>query len=252
MKFGKAYDIRGGGQFSARLTAPLCIAGSIALQWLENRGIYVGAHIASIAGIEDASFDPVNVSARDFLRVQENGFPVLDPEAGKAMLAAVEEARQALDSVGGIVECAAVGLPAGVGDALFGGMESALSAALFGIPAVKGVSFGSGFESAGLRGSQNNDPFVTDAAGAPHPLTNNAGGNLGGITTGAPVVFRMAIKPTPSIGRAQQSVDVVNGGPATLGVRGRHDPCIAPRAVPVAEAALALALLDSWLAFPMA
>ena len=243
VRFGRDFDIRGGGQFSGRLTAPLCIAGSIALQWLEKRGAYVGAHIASIAGIEDASFDPVNVSARDFLRVQENGFPVLDPEAGKAMLAAVEEARQALDSVGGIVECAAVGLPAGVGDALFGGMESALSAALFGIPAVKGVSFGSGFESAGLRGSQNNDPYVV-REGRIATVTNHAGGIAGGMTTGMPLICRAAFKPTPSIGLPQRSVNLDTMEETSLVITGRHDPCVVPRAGPVVEAVTALVLMD--------
>ena len=243
VKFGKAYDIRGGGQFSARLTAPLCIAGSIALQWLENRGIYVGAHIASIAGIEDTPLDPMNVSNRDFLRVRENGFPVLEPGAGKAMLAAIEEASKAEDSVGGIVECAAVGLPAGLGDALFGGLESALSAALFGIPAVKGVSFGNGFEAANLRGSQNNDPYVI-CEGRVVTASNHAGGIVGGMTTGMPVLCRVAFKPTPSIGLPQKSVNLDTMEETSLVITGRHDPCVVPRAVPVVEAVVALVLMD--------
>ena len=246
VKFGNAYDIRGGGQFSARLTAPLCIAGGIALQWLEDQGIYVGAHIASIAGIEDTPFDPVNVSLRDFLRVRENGFPVLDPEAGKAMLAAIDDASRAEDSVGGIVECAAIGLPAGIGDALFGGMESALSAALFGIPAVKGVSFGSGFASAELRGSQNNDPYVI-REGRVMTSTNHAGGIAGGMTTGMPVICCTAFKPTPSIGIPQKSVNLDTMEETELVITGRHDPCVVPRAVPVVEAVTALVLMDKLL-----
>ncbi len=243
IRFGKDYDIRGGGQFSARLTAPLCIAGGIALQWLEKRGISVGAHIAAIAGIEDVSFDPVSVSARDFLRVRENGFPVLEPEAGKAMLAAIAEAREAGDSVGGIVECVAVGLPVGLGDALFGGLESALGAALFGIPAVKGVSFGSGFESAGLKGSRNNDPYVL-RDGRVVTSSNHAGGIAGGMTTGMPLICTAAFKPTPSIGLPQKSVNLDTMEETELVISGRHDHCVVPRAVPVVEAVTALVLMD--------
>ena len=253
-------DVAGGGHFSGRLTAPLCAAGDIALQELARRGVRIGAHLLEVAGVPDEPFDAYacDPAASAHLAAQLDAladgrvFPTLSEEAGAQMRAAIDEARAEQDSVGGVIECVATGMPAGIGGPAYDGIESALARIAFGIPAVKGLEFGAGFGAARLRGSQNNDPFVTDAAGAPHPLTNNAGGNLGGITTGAPVVFRMAIKPTPSIGRAQQSVDVVNGGPATLSVRGRHDPCIAPRAVPVAEAALALALLDSWLAFPMA
>ena len=243
VRFGRDFDIRGGGQFSGRLTAPLCIAGGIVLQWLEARGVSVGAHIAAIAGIEDAAFDPVNVTAEDFRRVGENGFPVLDPEAGNAMRAAVEEARQAGDSVGGIVECAAVGLPAGLGDALFGGLESALGAALFGIPAVKGVSFGSGFASAALRGCQNNDPYVI-RDGRVATSSNHAGGLAGGMTTGMPLICRAAFKPTPSIALPQRSVDLETMQETELVITGRHDPCVVPRAVPVVEAVTALVLAD--------
>ena len=246
VKFGKDFDIRGGGQFSARLTAPLCAAGSIALQWLEEKGIYVGAHIASIAGIGDTPFDPVNVSGEDFMLVRENGFPVLDPEAGKAMIAAIEDASAEMDSVGGIVECAAIGLPAGIGDALFGGMESALASALFGIPAVKGVSFGSGFGSAGLRGSENNDPYVI-REGRVMTSSNNAGGITGGMTTGMPLILSAAFKPTPSIGRPQKSVNLETMEETTLQITGRHDPCVVPRAVPVVEAVTALVLMDRML-----
>ena len=243
IRFGRDFDIRGGGQFSGRLTASLCIAGGIALQWLEKRGISVGAHIAAIAGIEDVSFDPVNVSVRDFLRVRENGFPVLEPEAGKAMLSAIGEAREARDSVGGIVECAAVGLPVGLGDALFGGLESALGAALFGIPAVKGVSFGSGFESASLTGSRNNDPYVL-RDGRVVTSTNHAGGIVGGMTTGMPLICRAAFKPTPSIGLPQKSVNLDTLEETELVITGRHDPCVVPRAIPVVEAVTALVLMD--------
>ena len=234
VKFGAAHDIRGGGHFSGRLTAPLCIAGGIALQMLAGRGV---------GDVQDERFDPVTVSERDFERIAANGFPVLDEMAGARMFDAIERARMDADSIGGTIECAATGLPAGLGDALFGGLEGRLSQALFGIPAVKGVEFGSGFDGARMRGSENNDPFVMQD-GSVRTLTNNAGGILGGITTGMPLIMRVAIKPTPSIGRAQRSVSLSEGKPYELTIRGRHDPCIAPRAVPVVEAAAALVLLD--------
>lgn len=243
VKFGAAHDIRGGGHFSGRLTAPLCVAGGIALQMLAGRGVRVGAHLCSVGDVQDERFDPVSVGERDFERIAANGFPVLDEMAGARMFDAIERARMDADSIGGTIECAATGLPAGLGDALFGGLEGKLSQALFGIPAVKGVEFGSGFEGARMRGSENNDPFVMQE-GSVRTLTNNAGGILGGITTGMPLIMRVAIKPTPSIGRAQRSVSLSEGKPYELTIRGRHDPCIAPRAVPVVEAAVALVLLD--------
>lgn len=243
VKFGAAHDIRGGGHFSGRLTAPLCVAGGIALQMLAGRGVRVGAHLCSVGDVQDERFDPVSVGERDFERIAANGFPVLDEMAGARMFDAIERARMDADSIGGTIECAATGLPAGLGDALFGGLEGRLSQALFGIPAVKGVEFGSGFDGARMRGSENNDPFVMQE-GSVRTLTNNAGGILGGITTGMPLIMRVAIKPTPSIGRAQRSVSLSEGKPYELTIRGRHDPCIAPRAVPVVEAAVALVLLD--------
>ncbi|MGI6183303.1 MAG: chorismate synthase [Candidatus Fimadaptatus sp.] len=243
VKFGAAHDIRGGGHFSGRLTAPLCVAGGIALQMLAGRGVRVGAHLCSVGDVQDERFDPVSVGERDFERIAANGFPVLDEMAGARMFDAIERARMDADSIGGTIECAATGLPAGLGDALFGGLEGRLSQALFGIPAVKGVEFGSGFDGARMRGSENNDPFVMQE-GSVRTLTNNAGGILGGIATGMPLIMRVAIKPTPSIGRAQRSVSLSEGKPYELTIRGRHDPCIAPRAVPVVEAAVALVLLD--------
>ena len=243
VKFGESFDIRGGGQFSARLTAPLCVAGGIALQALERRGVRIGAHIASVGPVEDDAFDPVSVGPRDFDAVLRNGFPVLNAEAGRRMLAEIGEARQALDSVGGVVECAAVGLPAGLGDALFGGLESSLGAALFGIPAVRGVEFGSGFAASRMRGSAHNDPYAV-RDGKIVTRTNHAGGVVGGMTTGMPVVFRAAFKPTPSIGQPQRSVNLRTMEETELTITGRHDPCVAVRAVPVVEAVAALALLD--------
>lgn len=235
-------DMRGGGHFSGRLTAPLCVAGGIAKQILARRGVFVGAHLASVAGIPDRPF-PLRPTAALFDELAARPFPVLDREAGERMQAAILAAKQDLDSVGGVIECAAVGLPAGLGDPMFGGVENRLAAALFGVPAVKGVEFGEGFRAAGLRGSENNDPFTVEG-GRIQAVTNHAGGILGGITTGMPVVLRAAVKPTPSIGRAQRTVSLSRLENTELTVHGRHDPCVAHRAVPVVEAVTAAVLLD--------
>ena len=242
VKWDGCADMRGGGHFSGRLTAPLCIAGGIAKQVLARREIFVGAHLASVAGIIDDPY-PLHPTAGLFDAVAKKPFPVLDDGAGEKMQAAILAAKNELDSVGGVVECAAVGLPAGLGDPMFGGMENRLAAALFGIPAVKGVEFGSGFRAAELRGSENNDPFTMEN-GTVRAVTNHAGGILGGITTGMPIVLRAAVKPTPSIGRLQRTVSLSAGEDAELTVHGRHDPCIAHRAVPVVEAVTATVLLD--------
>jgi len=173
-------------------------------------------------------------------------FPVFSDSAGFAMRQTVEEARLAADSVGGAIRCFAVGLPVGVGEPMFGGMENRLAAALFGIPAVRGVSFGDGFAAAAMRGSEHNDPFVMED-GTVRTRTNHAGGVLGGITNGMPLVVNVAIKPTPSIGQEQDTVDLVTKENTRLTIHGRHDPCIVPRAVPVVEAVTALTLLDMML-----
>ena len=241
-KWGGHADMRGGGHFSGRLTAPLCVAGGIAKQILARRGIFVGAHLASVAGICDRPF-PLYPTAALFSEIAAKPFPVLDEEAGERMRAAILEAKNDLDSVGGVIECAAAGLPAGLGDPMFGGVENRLAAALFGIPAVKGVEFGEGFRAAELRGSENNDPFTVED-GEIRAETNRAGGILGGITTGMPLVLRAAVKPTPSIGRPQKTVRLSAMEAAELTVHGRHDPCVAHRAVPVAEAVTAAVLLD--------
>ena len=234
--------MRGGGHFSGRLTAPLCIAGGIAKQILARRGVYVGAHLSSVGTENDSAF-PLRPTAVLFDEVAAKPFPVLDDRAGERMQALILEARQNLDSVGGVIECAAVGIPAGLGDPMFDGIENRLAAALFGIPAVKGVEFGLGFGSARLHGSENNDPFTVEN-GQIVTETNRAGGILGGITTGMPITLRVAIKPTPSISQAQRTVSLSAKEPAELVIRGRHDPCIAHRAVPVVEAVTATVLLD--------
>ena len=239
IKYGGFQDAAGGGHFSGRLTAPLCIAGGLCKQWLEGMEIRVFAHIAAIAGISDTPFDPL---APDRDSIQPD-FPVIKPDAGAQMRDAISAAKGDGDSVGGIVECAVTGLPAGVGEPMFGGVESRIAQIVYGVPAVKGVEFGAGFAAAKLRGSQNNDDYVmTD--GQIRTATNNSGGILGGITTGMPLIFRAALKPTPSISRPQQSVDLNDGKVQELIVKGRHDPCIVPRAVPVIEAAAAIAIFD--------
>ena len=244
IKYGGFQDVAGGGHFSGRLTAPLCIAGGLCKQWLEAKGIRIAARLAMVAGIEDGpiAWDPVDPD----LSAVGDPFPVLNAQAGERMRQAIAEARGDADSVGGIIECVITGLPVGLGDPMFGGMESRIAQIVYGIPAVKGLEFGSGFRGSGLRGSENNDAY-TIKNGQVTTLTNNAGGILGGITNGMPLFFRAAIKPTPSIGKKQQSVSLSAMEDVPLEIHGRHDPCIAPRAVPVMEAAAALAVFDAYL-----
>lgn len=244
IKFGGANDIRGGGQFSGRLTAPVCFAGAIAAQLLADRQVTIGAHISSIGSVEDSRFDPAGVCAADLRALSGMEFPALSDEAGRAFRKLIAEVRDAGDSVGGTVECAAVGVPAGIGDPMFSGIENLLARALFAIPAIKGVEFGAGFEAARLRGSDHNDPFEMAADGSVRTRTNRHGGILGGITTGMPLVFRVAIKPTPSIALEQDSVSLSERRNVRLAIEGRHDPCIVPRALPAVEAVTALVLAD--------
>ncbi len=218
VRFGGHQDKSGGGHFSGRLTAPLCVAGGIALQLLGRAGVTVQARAIRIGG-------------------------ETEPERMKAAIAA---ARAECDSVGGVVEAEVKGLPVGVGDPMFGGMENRIAQAVFGIPAVKGIEFGEGFAAAELKGSENNDPYGI-VSGNVAPLSNHAGGILGGLSTGAPIVFRVAFKPTPSIGKEQDSVDMSARTPAKLVVKGRHDPCVVLRAVPCVEAAAAIAVYDALL-----
>lgn len=235
-------DMRGGGHFSGRLTAPLTVAGGIAKQILARHGIFVGAHLDSVAGICDKRFDN-NDGNSLFQQIANKDFPVIDDEAGERMKASIIAAANDLDSVGGTIECMVTGVPAGLGEPMFDGVENRLASALFGIPAIKGVEFGRGFEVATLRGSENNDPYVIEK-GEIKTATNNAGGILGGITNGAPILVRVAIKPTPSISREQDTVSLSKRESAKLVVKGRHDPCIAQRAVPVVEAVVATVILD--------
>ena len=235
VKYGGYQDRAGGGHFSGRLTAPLCIAGGICLQLLAREGIAVVSRIASIAGVCDEGELTSSTAEKDF--------PVVNDACGEKMRAAIAQAREEGDSVGGVIECAVFGAPAGLGDPMFGGMENRIAAAIFGIPAVKGVEFGAGFGAAKLRGSENNDAFSVEN-GKIITETNRCGGILGGITDGMPIVLRAAFKPTPSIGRPQRTVSLARMENTELTIRGRHDPCIAHRAVPVVEAVTACVLLD--------
>lgn len=243
VKYNGNNDIRGGGHFSGRLTAPIVFAGAIAKQLLAQKGVTVGAHIKRIADVCDVSFDMAEVTAEQLTEVSSKAFAVIDDGVENKMRQAVENARLSLDSVGGVIECAAVGLPVGVGANIFSTVESKLASILFGIPAVKGVAFGAGFDIASMRGSQANDPYsVRD--GRVFVERNNNGGVLGGMTSGAPIIVSAAIKPTPSISQEQRSVNLQTMEEETLVIKGRHDPCIVPRAVPVVEAAVAFGLLD--------
>ena len=244
VKYDGFNDHRGGGHFSGRLTAPLCFAGAVCKQILERKGICVGAHILSIKGVKDTSFDAVSVDADTLKGVASKLFPVQDDAAGEKMQEVIAAAKEKGDSVGGIVECAVTGLPVGVGEPMFDGLESVLASAIFAIPAVKGVEFGAGFDVADLFGSENNDDFIYMEDGTVRTKTNYHGGSLGGISSGMPLVFRAAFKPTPSISMEQDTISISKRENDRLAVVGRHDPCIVPRAVPVVEAAAAVAILD--------
>ena len=240
MKYGGFQDAAGGGHFSGRLTAPLCIAGGLCIQWLKEKGIQIGARIVSIAGEHDTvELNPLAPK----LDLIGKDFPVISQAAGIRMRQKIAEARADGDSVGGIIECCITGLPIGLGEPMFGGVENRITQIIFGIPAVKAVEFGAGYSAGHMRGSQCNDSYTFED-GIVKTLTNHAGGILGGITNGMPVIFRVAVKPTPSISLMQQSVSLHYGENRELIIKGRHDPCIVPRAVPVVEAAAAVAIYD--------
>lgn len=244
VKYNRANDQSGGGHNSGRLTAPLCIAGGICASILKRRGIYVGAHHKSIGNVNDASFDPVNVSRENFDALYTDGFTVCDKNVLADMKSCVEKCAKTGDSLGGIIECAVVGLPVGLGDPIFDGMENRISSAVFAVPGIKGIEFGNGFAAASLLGSQNNDPFAYDN-GRVVTLTNNHGGILGGMTSGMPLIFRVAVKPTPSIFIKQNTVSLSKNEDSELLIKGRHDPCIALRALACVEAAASTAVLDA-------
>ena len=240
-KYHGFQDYRGGGHFSGRVTAALVAAGAIALSALGRKGIKIGTHVASCGGVKDRAFGNLD---EDIDLLNSVGFAVLDGEAGKKMEEAILAARENLDSVGGVLETAVTGVPAGVGEPFFDSVESRLAHILFSIPAIKGVEFGSGFAMADMRGSEANDPFGIDESGKIYTKTNHNGGINGGITNGAPIVFRCAVKPTPSVARPQETVDFIKNEEKILEIHGRHDPAIVHRARVVVDSAAALALCD--------
>lgn len=239
IRYGGFNDFRGGGRFSGRITATFVMAGAVAKKLLGTLGTEVIAHTLEIGGVR-AELKPVNEMREN---VAKNPLHCGDLKAAEEMAKAIEKARGQQDSVGGIIEGIALNVPAGLGDPVFDTIEGELTRALFAIPAVKGVESGSGFASARMRGSENNDPF-TIVDGKIATVTNNAGGVLGGITSGMPVVIRVAIKPTPTISRDQRTVDMTTMNETDLAVRGRHDSCIVPRAVPVVESMMSITLCD--------
>lgn len=239
MKYGEIPA--GGGKFSGRLTAPFCVAGGICLQLLKKRGIEIAAHALTVADECDTPFDPMQP---DLKALNGKEFPTLDQAAGERMIAKILNAKAEENSHGGIIECAVTGLPAGLGDHLWEGLESRISMLVFGIPGVKGVQFGNGFAAASLKGSENNDPLCIEN-GTITATSNRSGGILGGMATGLPLLFTAAVKPTPTVGVPQQTVDVSTLTETEACFAGRNDPCIVPRAVPVVEAAAATALYDA-------
>ena len=244
MRYGDGIDLRGGGHFSARLTAPLCVMGGICMQWLEEKGVRIGTHLAQVGDVMDTAFDAVNPTENDFLAARNADFPTLSRDAAHDMIAALTAVKEAGDSLGGVVECAAIGVPAGLGDPLFEGIENRISQLIFALGGVRGIEFGDGFDAVRMRGSEHNDPFVTDGA-VIRTETNHCGGIQAGITNGMPLIYRVAFKPTASIAIPQKTVSLSKMTNETLVIGGRHDPCIAIRALPCVEAVTAIALFDA-------
>lgn len=245
VKYGGFNDYRGGGHFSGRITAPIVFAGAIFRKMLEEKGIFIGSHIKSIGQTEDIEFfNKVSVEDDLLRNLSRSRFPVMDYESGEKMKNEILEAKAEGDSVGGVVETAIVNIPAGYGDPFFDSMESVLSHLVFSIPAVKGIEFGSGFEISHMKGSKANDQYYIDDNNGIKTKTNNNGGILGGITNGMPVIFRTAVKPTASILKEQNTVDISKMTDSSIKIEGRHDPCIVPRAVPVIEAAASIGIAD--------
>ena len=243
VRYKGANDPRGGGHFSGRLTAPLVFAGSVARQFLREKGVEIGAHILQIGGVCDAPFDPANIPESLLRELQQEAFPVLDKAAGEAMKGEILAAASEGDSVGGVIQCGVSGFPCGIGQPGLDCVESVISRHMFAVPAVKGISFGLGFDFAGKRGSEVNDPMRMEN-GKVICTKNNNGGITGGISNGMPIVFQAALKPTPSIAKPQETVDLGAMENAEIVIHGRHDPCILSRAAVVIESAAALALWE--------
>lgn len=245
-KYGDGFDYRGGGKFSGRMTAPMCIVGGICKQALEKKGIKINAYISQIGAVKGKSYIDTDIESVDFTALDKN-FPLLDESVKEEMTAEIESARLEGDSVGGIIECVITGVPVGAGEYMFDSLESVISQLVYAVPAVKGIEFGSGFMLSAMRGSKANDGFFIDDSGAIKTLTNHNGGINGGMANGMPITFRVAIKPTPSISIEQNTVDLTEKKNVKLKIAGRHDSCITPRAVPVIEAVSAIAIYDSLL-----
>ncbi|MGN0498568.1 MAG: chorismate synthase [Acutalibacteraceae bacterium] len=243
MRYNGYNDIRGGGHFSGRLTAPLVFAGSVCRQVLKLDGVKIASHIYSVNTVNDTPFDPINIDNSLIERLNQKSFPLIDESVEDEMRSVIESARLSQDSVGGIIECCATGLKPGLGSPMFEGVENVISSVMFGVPAVKGIEFGAGFDITKMHGSRSNDPFKYEN-GQVVTSSNNNGGILGGITTGMPIILRAAIKPTASISQQQNTVDLQTKENTTLVINGRHDPCIVSRASVVIESALALALIN--------
>lgn len=236
-------DYRGGGHFSGRITAPLVFAGAVCKQILDTKGITVGAHIKSIGEVYDKSFDEIELTKEILDDLKENELPLLCTENEDLMRNSILEARNEGDSVGGTIECTVIGMDAGIGNPFFDSVESTISHLMFSVPAVKGIEFGRGFEMSRLRGSQCNDEYYYDGDKV-KTYTNNNGGITGGITNGMPILFKVCIKPTSSISKKQRTIDITEKKESELVIKGRHDPCIVQRAVPVIEAVTAIGILD--------
>ncbi len=243
MRYGSGIDLAGGGHFSARLTAPLCAVGGILKQMLEKRGIYIGTHLYSVGNTSDIPFNPISVGKEDFEAALQRGLPVLSADSESGMMGELSLAVKGGDSLGGIVECAVIGLPAGYGNPLYDGLENRLAGAMFGLGGVRGIEFGLGFEASKMRGSDHNDPFeIRD--GRVVTKTNNCGGIIGGISDGMPIIFRVAFKPTASISVEQDTVSLSKMENTKIKIHGRHDPCIAIRALPCVESVAAAVIAD--------
>lgn len=242
IKYDGFNDSRGGGFFSGRMTAPLCFAGAVAMQLLEEKGIYTGAHVRSIGDVHDLTYYDVEPEKAVFDKLKEKELPVLS-DVEDRIYEAVLHAAESRNSLGGVIECAVTGIPCGTGEPLFSSIESEISRVVFSVPGVKGIEFGNGFGSASLLGSENNDSFRVES-GCVVTESNRHGGILGGLATGMPVLFSVCIKPTPTVGVPQKTVNVSTVTDSEICFSGRHDPCIVPRAVPCIEAAAALAVIN--------